>query len=72
MANDARPTCETCRFWERDVVYEFELHHCFRHAPRDDGGYSGSWPKTTADKWCGEHEPRAADDEGTTQHWNNP
>ena len=58
MANEARPTCKTCRFWEWDKTYEFELHQCLRHAPKDDGGYSGCWPKTTADKWCGEHEPR--------------
>ena len=72
MENDARPTCATCKFWEWDAVYEFELHHCLRHAPREDGGYSGSWPKTTADKWCGEHEPRTPDEKGDTERTEQP
>ena len=72
VATNTKGSCETCKFWERDVVYEFELHHCLRHAPREDGGYSGSWPKTTAAKWCGEYEPRPPEDAGEIEHWNTP
>ena len=60
--------CENCKFWEPG--HTADSGNCRRHAPRfiqgqfqpTEDGYmpdrDAIWPRTAADDWCGDGEPR--------------
>lgn len=65
-----RPTCGTCRFFERDSLPPLHCTDgvCHRYPPqrveykgvRDGEAYTdveGQWAPTEEDGWCGEYEP---------------
>lgn len=60
-----KPTCATCPFWAEMTMPQGE---CRRHTPslvdplhdEDDLDFSGYWPETSHDAWCGEHPDFAA------------
>lgn len=56
-------TCQTCKWWREDDGT------CHRYPPETNPGTWGNywwlvksvstdWPETSADDFCGEHEPR--------------
>lgn len=64
LKGDAKPACETCRFWDaaRAVVgpplpddSPWIMSACRRRAPQA----SVNWPKVLSTDWCGEYEEAA-------------
>lgn len=61
MATD-RVQCRLCRFWEgggrkTDAPSRATFGICRRRAPQP-GIASVTWPRTGAEEWCGDHQPR--------------
>lgn len=55
--------CHTCRYWKETTEAEDQERNgqCRRSRPYvlhdgEEGPYT-MWPYTTADDWCGDHQP---------------
>lgn len=62
-----QPTCESCRFWDKEAHEGDAAGYCRIHAPtiawgqieRDpEDGHLAVFPMTNDDDWCGDHQPK--------------
>lgn len=80
--------CELCAFWDRNYAYETAVGKCRKNPPTivpvrhpEDSGddftahfYSGYWPETHPNDWCGAFQSRTEwrDAKGIGPHAETP
>ena len=60
-----RTICRNCKYWQA-TDKNVDLGYCHRYAPRpvavsplaETSNMDAVWPRTGADEWCGEGDPK--------------
>ena len=59
-------TCATCR-WFDSYTTDNRVGGCNRRSPKRTKEGASAWPQVLHVMWCGDHEPREADDAETPE-----